>query len=50
MKNLVWMFSAVSAIAAYAIARHQARTAAAQPITELAHKLEAAWADHHTVV
>ncbi|SNT08688.1 hypothetical protein SAMN05421770_104101 [Granulicella rosea] len=49
MKNLVWMFSAVSAVAAYVIARQQARNVAAQPVAELAHKLEVAWADHHTI-
>jgi hypothetical protein len=49
MKNAVWILSGVSAIAAYLIARHQERIARNQPVEVLAHKLEVAWADHHTV-
>jgi hypothetical protein len=49
MKNAIWILSGVSAVAAYFIARHQEYALRHQPVEVLAHKLEAAWADHHTV-
>lgn len=51
MKNLLYLIAGISAAAAYYLATTRASVAAApQPVEELAHKLQDAWADHHTVV
>jgi hypothetical protein len=47
MKNLVWMVSGLAAALVGFLMWDRTR---AQPVEELAHRLEAAWADHHTVV
>jgi hypothetical protein len=47
MKNLLWMVSGFCAAAVGIILWGPRR---AQPVEELAHRLEEAWADHHTVV
>ena len=50
MKSLLFLIAGVAAGTAYVIARNQAKlTAKQQPIDQLAHKLQDAWADHHTV-
>ncbi len=51
MKSILYLVAGITGIAAYIIAT-RARTEAARPlpVDELAHKLQDAWADHHTVV
>jgi len=49
MKNLVCLIAGVSAAAAYFIVKKQKPTAP-EPVEVLAHELQEAWADHHTVV
>lgn len=53
MKSMVWMVAGFCAAAAGFLvlgARRTQRLAAqAEPVEELAHRLETAWADHHTV-
>ena len=49
MKTLLFLFSGIGLALAYTLARNQQRSAAAQPVEELAHRLQDAWADHHTV-
>lgn len=53
MKSFLFLLAGVTAAAAYFIA-HQQRSAVLQPVPaapveDLAHKLQDAWADHHTV-
>jgi hypothetical protein len=48
MKNLVWYVAAFSAAAAFLFVK-SLKTETPVQVDELAHKLEAAWADHHTV-
>ncbi len=48
MKNLMWYIAAVSATAAYVLVKN-AQSRRPTPVEELAHRLEDAWADHHTV-
>lgn len=52
MKSFLLMLAGVAAALAYVIAKQQRTTAArvAAPVEDLAHKLQDAWADHHTVV
>jgi hypothetical protein len=47
MKNFLWMFGGICAAAFGMILWGPQRT---RPVQELAHRLEEAWADHHTVV
>lgn len=48
MKNVLFLVAGITAAAAYVIAsRANARRAVS--VEELAHRLEDAWADHHTV-
>ena len=47
MKKLLWMVGGMCAAAAGFLVFGAKR---AQPVDELAHRLESAWADHHTVV
>jgi hypothetical protein len=47
MKNFLWMTSALCAAAVGIILWGPKRTA---PMQELAHRLQDAWADNHTVV
>jgi len=47
MKNLIWVVSGVCAAAAGWIVWGPKRV---EPLQELAHQLEHAWADHHTQV
>jgi hypothetical protein len=47
MKNLLYIVAGVCAAAAGLIAWERSRP---QPVEVLAHRLEEAWADHHTVV
>ena len=46
MKNFLWMITGVCAAAIGIIVWGPSRI---RPVQELAHKLEVAWADHHTV-
>ena len=49
MKNILWLAAGLSAAIAYVLLS-KARTASAPiPLEDLAHKLQDAWADHHTV-
>ena len=47
MKSIIWTIGGVCAAAAGFIALGRRRV---EPVQELAHKLEVAWQDHHTVV
>ncbi len=47
MKNLLWMLTGICAAAIGVIVWSPGRN---QPVEVLAHRLEEAWADHHTVV
>ena len=49
MKSLLFVIAGAAAAAAFVIARRQANLASPAPVEELAHKLQDAWADHHTV-
>ena len=46
MKNFLWMVTGLCAAAVGIVLWGPKRT---QPVQELAHRLEEAWADHHTV-
>ena len=51
MKTFLYLVAGVSAALAYVIvSTNRKALAAAQPVDVLAHKLQDAWADHHTVV
>jgi hypothetical protein len=47
MKNILWMAGGLCAAAVGFLVWGRPRT---QPVEVLAHRLEEAWADHHTVV
>jgi hypothetical protein len=47
MKNLLWLVGGVAAAVAGFVMWGSGRR---QPVEVLAHRLEDAWADHHTVV
>ncbi len=47
MKNLVWKLSGLAAALVGFLVWDRTRL---QPVEELAHRLETAWSDHHTVV
>ena len=47
MKNFMYLLSGLAAVAAYLLMTRSHKTT--QSVDELAHKLESAWADHHTV-
>ncbi len=47
MKNLIWLAGGLAAAAVGFLVWGSKRV---QPVEELAHRLENAWADHHTVV
>ncbi len=47
MKNILWMAGGLCAAAVGVLVWGRDRT---QPVEVLAHRLEEAWADHHTVV
>jgi hypothetical protein len=47
MKNLVWLVGGMAAAIVGFLVWDRKRL---QPVEELAHRLETAWADHHTVV
>ena len=49
MKGLLYLIGGVAMAAAYFVARKQQTEQRAQPVEELAHRLQDAWADHHTV-
>ncbi len=46
MKNMFWWVSAACAATAALLILGKGRT---QPVETLAHELEVAWSDHHTV-
>jgi hypothetical protein len=47
MKTMIWTIGGICAAVAGAIVLSRRGQ---QPVVEMAHKLEEAWADHHTVV
>ena len=51
MKTFLFVFAGVSLSVAYIIGTQKriAAAAPALPVEDLAHKLQDAWADHHTV-
>ena len=50
MKNTLWFVVGLAAVTTYILATRSRTSAKAAPVDELAHKLQDAWADHHTVV
>ena len=52
MKNLIWLLAGVAAAVAYVVVSKgpQAARGPIPPVDDLAHKLQDAWVDHHTVV
>lgn len=46
MKTVIWTIGGICAAMAGILVLKRRNQ---EPVTELAHKLEAAWADHHTV-
>lgn len=51
MKKILWLVSGLAVYAAYYLINHGQTTKpkVAAPVDDLAHKLQDAWADHHTV-
>ncbi len=50
MKSLLFLIGGIGVALAYALAKQQQQQPiAAQPVEDLAHRLQDAWADHHTV-
>ncbi len=49
MKGLLYLVGGLGLAAAYFIAKNRRQQITAQPVEELAHRLQDAWADHHTV-
>ena len=49
MKSLLFLIGGIGVAAAYFVAQKQKQNAPAQPVEALAHRLQDAWADHHTV-
>ena len=51
MKSFLFLIAGVTGALAYMILKGQVREAApaVAPVEDLAHKLQDAWADHHTV-
>jgi hypothetical protein len=47
MKNMVWLVSGLAAAMVGFLVWDRNRV---QPVEELAHRLESAWSDHHTIV
>jgi hypothetical protein len=50
MKSLLYLVGGAGIALAYFLARKQQAAPMPQPVEELAHRLQDAWADHHTVV
>jgi hypothetical protein len=51
MNKILFLVSGLTFAAAYFVVSNQKQAASAQiPVVDLAHKLQDAWADHHTVV
>ncbi|HEX4155647.1 MAG TPA: hypothetical protein VHY48_08545 [Acidobacteriaceae bacterium] len=46
MKSLLWLMGGLCAAAAGVMIWNRGR---GEPVKELAHRLESAWSDHHTV-
>lgn len=54
MKSILYLLGGVAAVAAYLLIAQGAQGTAtvarfAEPVEQLAHKLQDAWVDHHTV-
>ena len=49
MKGFLYLIGGLGLAAAYFVAKNQQQQTVAQPVEELAHRLQDAWADHHTV-
>ncbi len=49
MNKIVWLVAGLGAAALYALISKSARPGQPIQVTDLAHKLQDAWADHHTV-
>lgn len=50
MNKILWLAAGISAALLYSIvSRNQGTSRASRPVDDLAHKLQDAWADHHTV-
>ena len=50
MNKLSWLIAGAAAAALYFYLNHAQRAVQTVPVADLAHKLQDAWADHHTVV
>jgi hypothetical protein len=49
MKSLLYLVGGMGIVVAYVLARRQQAPLVEQPVEELAHRLQDAWADHHTI-
>jgi hypothetical protein len=49
MNKLSWLIAGAAATALYIYLNNTKQTAQSVPVVDLAHKLQDAWADHHTV-
>ena len=49
MRNLLLLVGGIGLAAAYFVARKQQQALVNEPVEVLAHRLQDAWADHHTV-
>ena len=51
MKSFLFLIAGITGTIAYMLVRQPrpARSATPEPVEDLAHKLQDAWADHHTV-
>ena len=52
MKSFLWLLAGAAGALAYVLIKRPlpAASGTAAPVEDLAHKLQDAWADHHTVV
>jgi len=48
MNKILWLVTGISAALIYTVVNRRI-SAIPQPVDQLAHKLQDAWADHHTV-
>ena len=50
MKSFLFLVAGITGALAYMLLKQPRPSAVAAPVEDLAHKLQDAWADHHTVV
>ena len=49
MKSFLFLIAGITGAVAYMLIKQPRPAAAPAPVQDLAHKLQDAWADHHTV-